>query len=133
MSRVHVSISIAKPRREVYEFVAKPRLWPQWLSERVRLAQAKSGAAWKVTAREAPRRWAMQARVAAVDARLELRFKPQGKATLCECEIEYRGVNPLLDVLHVQPKIRREASRSLNALKEVLESSACTRSRAASG
>jgi hypothetical protein len=133
VSCVRTSIRIAKPRREVYEFVATPRLWRRWLIDRVRVAGEEARIHWQVTAREAPQRWAMRARIPQGEVEIDLRLAQNGKGTLCRCEIAYDGVSRLVDLLYVQPRIRREASRSLAALKEALESSGSTRSRAASG
>jgi hypothetical protein len=133
VSRLRVSIHIARPRREVYEFLAGGRLRRLWLAERSVLRGKASDIEWKVTAREAPRRVAMHVRAPRGEADVDLRLAPKGKGTLCECEIAYHGVRRLMDVLLVQPRMRREASRALAALKQALESSASTSSRAASG
>jgi hypothetical protein len=129
VSRVLVSIYIARSRREVYDFVAGRRLWRLWLATRGKAVEVR----WRVIAREAPRRLAVHVRAPRGEADVDLRLARQGKGTLCECEIAYQGVNRLVDLLHVQPRIHRAARRGLAALKEALESSGSTRSRAASG
>lgn len=121
MSRVHVSIHISKPRREVFEFIANSRLWRRWLIDQVRVAGEEARIHWKMTSREAPRRFRMHARTSRGEAQLDLRLAPNAKGTLCECEIAYDGVSRLLDLLHVRARIQREASRSLQLLKQALE------------
>ena len=142
MTRVRVSIHIAKPRREVYEFAATPRKWPLWhprllsvsgvvdrppepgerVIEMVSVAGRRTRIAWQVTAHDGPERWAMVARIPRRgEAALEFRLARNGKGTLCECEIAYDGVNRLFDTLYVRPRVAAEAKRSLARLKQALE------------
>ena len=142
VSRVRVSIHIARPRREVYEFAATPRKWSLWhpgllavsgvvdrppepgerVIERVSVAGRQTRIAWEVTAHDAPERWAMVARIPQRgEAAFEFRLARNGRGTLCECEIAYDGVNRLVDILYVRPRVAAEAKRSLVRLKQALE------------
>ena len=142
MSRVRVSIHIARPRRVVYEFAATPRNWSHWhpgsvtvsgvvdeppavgeqVIEKVALDGRRARIAWRVTARKAPEHWALAARVPRRGlAELEFHLARNGRGTLCECQIAYQGKSPVLDALVVRPRLLVEAKRSLARLKQALE------------
>ena len=78
--------------------------------------------AWEVTAHAVPTHWAMAARVPRYgEAALKFRFARNGKGTLCECEIAYDGVNPVIDAVYVRHRVLAEAKTSLARLKRALE------------
>ena len=142
MSRVRASIHIARPPRTVYKFAATPCTWALWQAgcvavsgvldrppsvgeqviAKLSFAGRQARLAWRITVYSKPDRWAMAARVPRYgNAALEFRFTGNGNGTLCECEIAYGGVNPVIDALYLRRRILAEAKTSLARLRQALE------------
>ena len=143
VSRLRVSIYIARSPRVVYEFAATPRNWSRWhpgsvtvsgavdeppavgeqLIEKIALdGRRATRIAWKVIAHTPPEHWGLAARVPRRGlAELKFHLARNGRGTLCECHIAYEGRNPVVDAFVVRPRVLLEAKRSLARLKQVLE------------
>jgi hypothetical protein len=142
MHRIAAAIQILRPRRKVYEFAVTPstwRLWHPWsggvwprcdhplaigeeIVEELRVAGRRAKVTWTLKERKVPDYWVLEGSLPGHGTgSLIYRLTQNGRCTLCDRELLYNGVNPLLDRLVVRPQLLWEARESLASLKRLLE------------
>ena len=145
MTTIVTETVIARPRAEVFEYVTTPAHWLVWhpsslglhgatdhslqvgeeVVEEFRVAGRAGSVTWKVTAREAPARWAIAGRVAAGGSgTITYTLAETVGGTAFRREFVYAMPNAfaaLLDRLFVRRRIEAESRRAVSLLKQALE------------
>ena len=98
------------------------------VSEEFRAGNGKGTAVWRVTARDAPRLWRIEAMPASQAAKAQVtityRLRTQGEDTVFERDMHYQFGGfwlSLLDPFVIRPRMQRESARAVSNAKEILE------------
>jgi uncharacterized protein YndB with AHSA1/START domain len=145
MTRITLSVEIDRPAGQVFDFVTTPGSWPRWhpssigvtgvtdhplrvgeqVTEEFSVAGRRGRATWTVKARDAARRWVIEARPEeGGSAVITYTLTAQGKGTRFQRELAYTMPGPLwalLDLLVIRRRIRAESAQALRRLKTLLE------------
>jgi uncharacterized protein YndB with AHSA1/START domain len=145
-TRIVNEITIARPPRQVYDYVTTPANWPRWhpsslavrgatdhslaLGESVEedfiVAGRRGSVTWTVVAREAPLRWSIDGKN--VDSRgggtVTYALRPEDGGTRFERVLTYHMPNLLagiLDHFGVRERVAAESAEAVARLKATLE------------
>jgi uncharacterized protein YndB with AHSA1/START domain len=146
MSRIITSIRIRRPIAEVFDYVTTPANWPVWhpasiavsgssdhplrhgeeVTEEFVAGGRRGRATWRVTSREAPHYWRIEASSPQGQAAITYQLSAEGADTVFKRDLGYKMPNAslaLLDILVLRRRMDRESRIALRRLKEVLEGS----------
>lgn len=144
-TRIYTTVDIRRPPEAVFDYVTTPANWPKWhpsslgvsgatdhplqvgeqTTEDFVVAGRRGQALWTVSAREAPRRWRIEATVEGRQAgSVTYTLGPGAEGTRFERELVYPSPNllfALLNRLSVRDQVDAESREALRRLKERLE------------
>jgi uncharacterized protein YndB with AHSA1/START domain len=143
-SRVGSSIRIHRPISDVFAFFTTPKNWPLWhpasisvagatdhsleigeeVTEEFRAGDEKGTAVWRVTARDAPRLWRIEATPGKSRVAITYRLRTEGEDTVFERDMQYHFGGlwfALLDPFVIRPRMERESAQAVANAKEILE------------
>jgi len=144
-TRIYTVVEIRRPPQAVFDYVTTPAHWPQWhpaslavtgatdhplqLGEQTledfRVAGRRGQALWTVTAREASRRWRIEATVEGRRAgSVSYSLSPSAEGTRFERELVYPSRNLLFSIVNrltIRQQVEAESAEALARLKERLE------------
>ena len=145
-SRVVSATRIHREIGDVFDFFTTPKNWPRWhpasisvagatghslaigeeVTEEFRIGSGKGQAVWRVTARDAPHLWRIEATPESGDARVTITYRlwMDGGDTVFERDMQYQ-FNRLwlrvLDPLFIRRHTERESQQALSNAKQILE------------
>jgi uncharacterized protein YndB with AHSA1/START domain len=146
MTRIITSIRIHRPIAEVFDYVTTPANWPVWhpasiavsgssdhplwhgeeVTEEFVAGGRRGRATWRVTSREAPHYWRIEASSPQGQAAIVYQLSAEGADTVFKRDLGYKMPNAwlaLLDILVLRRRMDRESRIALRRLKGVLEGS----------
>ena len=147
MIRIHKTVQINAPIKQVFDYVTTPGNWPEWhpsslgvsgatdhslepgeeVTEEYRVAGRLGRVGWRVRERIAPRRWVIEGQAeGGGGGMITYTLTPHEDGTNFERELIYVLPNlllALLDWLVLRRRVERESVEALGRLKDVLERS----------
>lgn len=142
--RIETEIEIARPAREVFDYVTTPAHWHTWhpatvevrdvpqrplgtgetMLERIRVAGRRTEALWIVEACVPAQRWQIATDAPEGRARIVYRLAPTAAGCWFHRTLDFRSKNPFwraLDATLIRGVLVRQSARALANLKRVLE------------
>ena len=145
---VETEVFMARPPREVFEFVTTPANWVRWhpatqavdggaiplvagetVAEHIYTAGRRAVVTWRVLDCQSPTRWVIESASGEGWARITYRLIAERDGTRFHRTLEYRlqwGWWRWANRWFLAPHMRRESRRALANLKRVLESQEAT-------
>ncbi|MBL8150064.1 MAG: SRPBCC family protein [Blastocatellia bacterium] len=146
MGRVYTTAFINRPVEVVFNYVTTASNWPEWhlssmgvnavkgksleIGDRVTedfcVAGKRGRVIWTAIDRRAPSYWVIRGEVeGGGGGTITYNLTPEGKGTKFEREFVYKMPNAFLDIidfLFIESRIKKESSKAVSKLKQVLES-----------
>jgi uncharacterized protein YndB with AHSA1/START domain len=148
--QIRTSTAIRAPREAVYRYATTPANWPRWrlnslavsgsadhspelgerITEEIRIGRRTGQVTWTVVEKVVPSRWAVTGRVVGGgEGTLTYSFSERDGVTEYRSDLDYRMPTLLLrvmDRLLLRARLRADARRSLQRLRELLEGGQAT-------